>query len=190
MKIVLMRHGKPEIDLRGCIDDKYKLCELVTILQNYEHSRLSSEQIPPTSAKQISTECNIVVCSHLPRSIQSAQLLGKTPIMSDPIFRELHTPKINWPTPQLKMIYWIYFLFAIWLLGYHKGTESIWQIRKRAEVASNKLIELAENNYSVLFIGHGVINRFIARALIRKSFRSLNIRAESYWDFVVYEKEN
>jgi len=188
MKIVLMRHGKPETDLHTKLNQKYNMHELVSMLRKYENCNLNENQTPDKLSINISKQCNVCVCSNLPRSIQSAKLLGIDQPIIDDLSHELRVPNLVLPSPQLSMRTWVYFYFGIWLLGYSKDSESVREIRNRATIASKKLIKLAEENESTLFVGHGVINRFIGRALLKKGWQRPKKREESYWDFVVYEK--
>ena len=70
MEIILLRHGKPDFSLSGYI----KANQLNQIAKSYENSRVKISA-PAAVIKQISKQ-HKVVCSHLPRSITSAKLLG------------------------------------------------------------------------------------------------------------------
>jgi broad specificity phosphatase PhoE len=55
---------------------------------------------------------------------------------------------------------------TVWLLGYSPNCETISKTKSRAAQGAQRLIELAEKNCYVLFVGHGFINRYISKELL------------------------
>lgn len=89
MKIILLRHGKPEIENLG----KLKAGDLNQWIESYNASGVHLNHSPPAEAFNIAKECNIAVCSDFRRSIESAKLLGITEVKHiDPLFREMGLP--------------------------------------------------------------------------------------------------
>lgn len=69
MRITLLRHGKPEFELKGSVPAK----ELAMIAKSYNLSGIAG--LPPSDTVSAMKANNVVVCSHLPRSIESADAL-------------------------------------------------------------------------------------------------------------------
>jgi broad specificity phosphatase PhoE len=166
MKIVLMRHGEPKIDLSDILKKRCSANELKTIFDDYIDSGLNTQKTPPLEALRVAKNCNAVVCSDLLRSIESATALGVLNIdFVDSIFREPDVPITNWRYPKLTVFTWGNFFRALWYLGYSKRAEPITSVKQRAETAAIKLQQMANEHGSVVLIGHVIINRFVAKKL-------------------------
>ncbi len=55
-----------------------------------------------------------------------------------------------------------------WLFGYRSNSESFVEAKQRAELGADMLIELAHDNKDVLLVGHGIMNRLITKALVKR----------------------
>jgi hypothetical protein len=53
--------------------------------------------------------------------------------------------------------------------------------------AALRLIELAKSHESVLFIGHGLLNRYVAEFLRANAWHGPTNPGKHYWSFGVYE---
>ena len=81
MQITLFRHGKPEFELKG----KVRARELGSIVESYDLSGIADLPLDETVLAVQSSQ--FVVCSHLPRSIESAKALGCSDIhLQDSLF--------------------------------------------------------------------------------------------------------
>ena len=187
MEIVLLRHGEPEIDLLALSEVKVAANELKALVQSYVSAGIKEGQYLPEAAIEIALKCNAVVCSDLPRSIDSAKALGVEDIyLSESMFREMAIPYANWKSPKLSLRAW-YLLFRLfWLLGYSTNGESIRLARKRVTAASGKLRDIAKQRNSVLLVGHAIVNRFIAKELVATGWDGPKTPGEGYWEFAVY----
>jgi broad specificity phosphatase PhoE len=67
-----------------------------------------------------------------------------------------------------------------WHIGWSQGAESVREARRRAQRAAERLVELAREHGSVMLIGHGQINRLIARALRRMGWHGSR-PGRAYW---------
>jgi broad specificity phosphatase PhoE len=74
------------------------------------------------------------------------------------------------------------------LFGFSRNGESLIDTRIRARQAAAKLIELAEGHRQVLLVGHGFMNRFIARELLRSGWAGPLKPGKGFWGYGVYEK--
>lgn len=163
MKIILSRHGKPAIKIWGGLP-AYRMGEWI---EAYNNSGLEAESKPPKAAIQAATSCNVIVCSHLQRSVESAELLRVSkPIIKKPGFQEMELPFTDWKYPRLSPCIWIMTFRLLWFLGYSKHCVSFRMERKRAKSAAEHLVALAREYDSIMFVGHGMLNRFIVRNLL------------------------
>ena len=185
MKIVMLRHGKPVIpSLR-----KLSASAFSDWVHEYNAAGLCPTSQPPEYALKCADGCNAVVCSALPRSIESAKAFtNKSIVLSDPIFNEAGLPAANWQAIKLSPKIWAVVFRILWLLGYSRYSESYKDARSRVSEAVEKLSELARRYDSVLFVGHGVYNRILANELRRHGWLGPKNPGSSHWAFGVYEK--
>lgn len=138
---------------------------------------------------------SVIVCSHLRRSIHSAQLIGLPTLhLADELFREAELPDIHIPIIKLNPETWSMLFRMFWFVGFSKQAEPLPVFKQRAIVAAEKLIELAINHDTVLFIGHGIINRFLAKELIAREWLGTEAPNDNkywgykYWEYATYTK--
>ncbi|MEE9492610.1 MAG: phosphoglycerate mutase family protein [Gammaproteobacteria bacterium] len=186
MKITLLRHGKPVIPSLN------KLCAAAFYewVQEYNTSGLCSSSKPTTQAFSCAKECNAIVCSNLPRSIESAKALNAGNIvLSNAIFNEAGLPIANWHTLKLSPKIWAVTFRMLWLLGYSRNSESFKETKTRAIEAVKILTELAHEYGSVLFVGHGVYNRILANELRRSGWSGPKNPGSKHWSMGVYHNQ-
>jgi broad specificity phosphatase PhoE len=184
MKIVLLRHGKPDIPHSG----RLRPCEMRKWIESYNCAALDRSLVPSREAVKEAQRCSAVVCSDLPRSVESAKILGVSAVhWSDPNFREADLPCSNWRLPALPPKIWAELFRAVWFMGYPAGGESLKAARSRAVVCAQLLMAIAEEHSSVLFVGHGFINRFIAGELLTNNWQGPAKPGRGYWSYSVYK---
>jgi len=138
-----------------------------------------------------------VVCSDLPRSIHSAEVVGYKNInVIDSIFREAELPELYIPLIKMKPHTWSMVFRIFWYFGVSLNVEPIKSFKLRVTSAAKALIKYSEENDEVLFIGHGIINRFIAKELMsygwhrdQESNRNKHL-GYKYWEYEKYNKGN
>jgi broad specificity phosphatase PhoE len=185
MKIVIMRHGKPEMPVKG----RLKASELGNWVQAYNAAGISRTEHPPAKAVEIAACCKAVVCSDLPRSLQSAEALKIRIDNSDALFREMDLPFPDWNWPRLPILMWAALLRMLWFSGYSSNCESFILSKQRAADATQKLVEMAFKSGSLLLVGHGFINHFIARQLLDNGRHGPSSPGKGHWQFGVYRVE-
>ncbi|HIO92905.1 MAG TPA: hypothetical protein EYG68_08720 [Leucothrix mucor] len=184
MKIILLRHGKPDID----VPEKIRSNEIVEFITRYDAAGIAADSMPPESSMIAANSIKAVVCSHLPRSLDSAKkLTQQSVLLSDEIFREAELPSSNWAYPRLNTMTWFLICRTLWLFGYSQNGESIAKTRKRAKLAADKLEEIAQQHESLLFVGHGFINHFIAKELKRRGWKGAKKSPREHWEYSTYE---
>ena len=60
-------------------------------------------------------------------------------------------------------------------------------MKMRARAAADELVALATEHRSVLLIGHGFMNRYIAGCLLESGWRGPGSINQGYWSFSSYE---
>jgi len=181
MRITLLRHGKPKFELTG----NARASELSEISKSYDLSGIHAD--PSKDSIIQAKRHNIIVCSNLPRSIQSAKALGVTEVHSiSPLFREADIPYFTKGSIKLPVSTWIIVMRGLWFFGLSKNGESLLATRKRAKKATGELILLAKQFESVMLVGHGFINHFIAKELLSSNWSGPKKPASEYWGCSTY----
>ncbi len=183
MKIILLRHGKPDFKIPKYIASK----DISKAIDLYNKAGIANDSIPPQESINIAKNAKVIVCSHLPRSLQSAQKLTEKKIyLSDQLFREASLPSSNSLFPKLPPMAWFTIFRILWLLGYTQNGESVTITRQRAKQATKKLIEIAQQHQSVLLVGHGVFNHFIATELKKQGWKASKKSPQKHWEYTSY----
>lgn len=182
MEIILLRHGKPDF----LINQKVRIRDVPNMVAGYNNSGVSQQ--PTKSAISMAYNCNYIVSSDLPRSIQSARLLGVDEIhLSSCLFREVDLPVSIWPSPKMSSYFWFGFFRLLWFMGHRASGESLTDARQRAQKAMQELMRLAQEHERVLFVGHGLLNQFIAKELLSYGWQGPGRAARDHWDYSAYE---
>jgi broad specificity phosphatase PhoE len=183
VEIVLLRHGKPKINTAG----RVSAADFGEWVSAYDMAGIDEEHKPENGAIQRAERCSFTVCSHLPRSIESARLLNiESPELVSPLFRECEMPYGNWKYPRLSKISWSVFFRVLQLVGYSSNSESYKAIKERSKKCANLLVELAKTHNSVLFVGHGTIIWFIHKHLLTMGWSGPQKSAKKHWEFGKY----
>ncbi|WP_145997836.1 hypothetical protein [Vibrio sp. vnigr-6D03] len=188
MKIVLMRHGQPELDLHSLKSQRFSSHDLGSLVLEYESSDLNFSTLPSEQAIKAAQGCNIAVSSQLPRAISSVRMLGVEEVHHvQKCFRESDLPYLNWQTPKLNFLCWAVIFRLCWLFGFAKNGEPIHEAKERARLGANYLSALANQHESVFLLGHGIMNRLIAKQLKSQGWKQTESTGESYWSYSVFE---
>jgi len=184
MEIIILRHGKPNIPPLTRISP----FAFTKWVNSYNASGLCSSSKPTLEAIEIANKSKVVVCSELPRSIQSATALNVKEItLKSQLFNEAGLPISSLKYPWLSPKVWAVIFRTLWLLGYSNNSESFKEAKVRAAKAAKKLIELAELESCVLFVGHGVYNRMIANELNASGWSGPKSPGTKHWSYGVYK---
>lgn len=185
MQIILMRHGRPAIEARRRLSAR----DFGIWVGHYNAAAIDPASPPTAEAIEQARQAAFVLCSTLPRSLTSAAALGiETPHGRDAAFRELEMPHADWRFPILPVGLWAVLFRLAWAVGYHRHAESFAAARARITTCANTLSQLAAEHGNVLFIGHGSLNWFIARALRQAGWRSSDSTPRQYWQYAVFSR--
>ncbi len=183
MEIVLIRHGKPNIETSG----KVSALDFGSWVSAYNMAGIDNKDQPTVSAIEKANSCAFTVCSNLPRSVESATLLKIVkPNLVSPEFRECEIPYGSWKHLKLSKSAWSVVFRLLQLAGYSNNAESYREIKKRSKKCSTQLIELAKNHGSVLFVGHGALNWFLHKHLVSMGWSGPEKSTKKHWEFGVY----
>ncbi len=183
MRITLLRHGKPAYELKGNVRAR----DLGEIARLYDSSGIVGS--PPSQTIAAVKRDSLVVCSHLERSVESAKALGFTEIhLSDALFCEAAIPYFGGGSITLPIRIWVVILRIMWLFGFSRNGESFASTKKRATEAASRLAVLSTEHQDVLLVGHGFINHFIAKALLKNGWSGPSTPSKQFWGFGIYER--
>lgn len=173
----------PKIDR----DRRLSAAELGIWVAAYNAAGIDLDLRPPQNAIGQASTCAFVMCSNLPRSLESAKALGLDNIGAcESLFREVDLPYASWYFPRLPPSAWTVFFRLMWALGYSGNTESLSEAKARARRCAERLAELAAEHDRVLLVGHGSLNWFVARHLKRMGWSGPKKAPRRYWEFGVY----
>ncbi len=185
MEIILLRHGKPNIPPLK----KIKAFSFKNWIELYNSSGICPTSTPNKNALSIAQKCNAIICSELPRSKESAKALkAKNITLSHHQFNEAGLPSSNWRGLKLSPYTWAVIFRILWLFGYSNNSESFKETKIRAENSAKKLIELAKEHKSILFVGHGIYNKLLAKQLISLGWSGPSNPGSKHWSFGIYKK--
>ena len=189
-----MRHGRPVFDHRGWIAPKDMAARIAGYneagipIEAGADAKIGADGRAYEAAKVTARDGGCIVASDLPRSVQSARALANgCEVLCESLFREADMPYGMWGWPVLPYRFWCAVFRVAWLCGFSGRAESLAVAQARAGDGSQRLMDLARERGSVLLVGHGVMNRLIARALLARGALGPRRLAHGYWSMEVYE---
>lgn len=190
MRIILLRHGRPELDLDAIKHQRLSSLALGEIVKAYLTTDLHPETTPPQEARALAASCAFCLTSDMPRAISSARLLSVAhKAVLDNTLREADLPYLNWHRPILRLATWTFLFRVFWLFGFSQNAETIREAQRRALKSATKLDQLAIEHGSVLVVGHGIMNRLIARELTKTGWRKTAGTKSQYWSHLIFERD-
>lgn len=181
MTIILMRHGKPDHHARGRLSAQ----GLAEWCEAYDMALVCD--MPPDRSRAIAQQASVIVCSPLPRAHSSLTRLGLQPTEVDALFSEVSVPLIASERLALPPLLWLMLLRLMWLCGYAGESESLVRARQRAARAADRLITLSERG-TVLLLGHGLMNKMIARELRKRGWQAEKHASSRHWSSAIYHR--
>lgn len=179
MTIILMRHGKPDHRSAGWLPAQAmeQWCE------SYDLSQV--EDTPPDRSRRIAATAHYIVSSPLPRARSSLDKLGLQAAQTNAMFREVSLPLMQLSYPTLPPSCWLSVLRILWFCGYAGSVESYQEAERRARQAAIKLIAWSSHG-NVLLVGHGIMNKLIARQLRKEGWLAEKHASSRYWSTAIY----
>ncbi|WP_312242210.1 histidine phosphatase family protein [Pantoea sp.] len=181
MTIILMRHGKPDHQAGGRLNAQ----ALAAWCEAYDLALVCDS--PPPRSVAIASQAQVIVTSPLPRARSSLAKLGMQASEVDALFSEVEIPILPSERIWLPALLWLALLRLLWLCGYAGRAESVQGARERAEQAADKLVALSRNG-TVLLVGHGIMNKMIARALRKRGWQAEKHASSRHWSTAIYHR--
>ncbi|UVM48162.1 histidine phosphatase family protein [Pseudomonas sp. B21-015] len=176
-----MRHGQPKL----VATEKMSALDMKDWIEHYNRSEIINQPVPDASM-QLATAATVIVSSNAPRALTSVRALGLNPALVDALFCEAQLPYGHWKWPRLSPFTWAFLLRVLWLCGYSRSVESVGTARMRASTAAQRLQFLASEG-PVLLLGHGFMNRMIAKQLVADGWIRQTRNGSRYWSATVYQ---
>ncbi len=187
-RIITARHGKPNLNR----DVKITARQYGQWWARYDESGLAPGQEPPASLVDLASECGIVLCSTLPRAIETADRIvdGARIVPRNALFVEAPLPPPPVPFIKLSPTAWGRISRAFWFIGYSPGdTESHRKARGRVRRIADKLIAEAAEGQDVLLCAHGYLNWMFDRHIRRRGWERVVHEGENeYWSYRAYKQ--
>jgi broad specificity phosphatase PhoE len=185
-RIVLIRHGRPEIPVAP------KTCHkgFRIYIGAYEEAGLDPQEVPPEELQELVADIAAVFTSDRKRAHESAKLLApKAELVIDPLFMEapLASPRI--PLLRMRVPKWAVVARVLWYAGYHPEIENYAKAKRRAAQAAGILQQQAEAAGAVALVAHGYFNYLIGRELGRRGYRKTGAHRARFWNAVVYSRD-
>ena len=175
-----MRHGKPLLPQTGWIT----AAQMGRWIDQYNEAVVAVDSAPSINVSLARSATTIVTSTTL-RAVSSVQALGRDATVTDALFCEAQLPFAPWRFLRLPTALWVAFFRLLWLCGFSRNAVSVQTTKVRAKAAAQTLIALAEQG-SVLLVGHGIMNRLIARELVAAGWQAPARHANNYWSATAY----
>ncbi|MBK5418646.1 histidine phosphatase family protein [Pseudomonas sp. TH31] len=179
-EIILMRHGQPNLD----VVDKVSALDMKRWIEQYDLSEIINQPVPKASV-ELAVTAKVIVSSSAPRALTSVRALGLQPTLVDEVFCEAQLPYGRWTLPRLPPFTWVFIFRILWLCGFSGKVESARQAKIRANTAAQRLQSLTGEG-AVLLLGHGIMNRMIAKQLEAAGWTRHKSNGNRYWSATSY----
>ncbi|SFZ98189.1 hypothetical protein MNB_SV-5-1495 [hydrothermal vent metagenome] len=161
-QIILVRHAEVKIDNPLIYSSQMK-----TWIEKYNTTAIDVTEISD-ELKTLVENADILLTSGLSRTKETLKIFNKEPDYSHIVFNEAELPYSDLTLFKIPANIWTIFFRIAWLLGYSNHSESYKEAKIRAEIAADKLIDFTNQYKNILFVGHGVMNRLIIKALRKR----------------------
>jgi len=185
-RIILIRHGRPHID----IAPRTGHSGFRDYIDAYEEAGLDPADAPPEEIQDLVKELAAVFTSGKPRAAQSARVLAPgAELIADPLFAEAPLPSPRIPLLRMKVPKWAVIARILWHAGYHPEIETYTSAKRRAQDAAGILMARAKSQGAVALVAHGYFNFLIGRELKTHGFAKSGSHRAKFWNAVVYERD-
>ena len=179
MKIFLVRHAEPDIDLKGWTN----ILEHRKLLRKYYRAGIVLNEVKLNRITNIIGDSVTVYSSNLPRAVLTAKtVFPEKDIIQERMFKEVELPAVRIP---IKANYFIWKSISriFWIISLSRK-ENFVRIKNRIFTAADKLIKEAEQQDIVLF-GHGIMNSLITLRLLSKGWKYKGSPINNYWNVII-----
>jgi broad specificity phosphatase PhoE len=177
-QIILVRHGRPAAANATPISGR----EVGQWVIHYNGLGIDRGCPPPLALSRLVASAGCVMASDLRRARESAEwLCSQTPLRIDSELREAVLPDALPSSLRMHPGVWVVLARIGWWLDWCASEESVDATRQRAGRTADRLCALAREHESIVVVGHGMFNRFVARELVARRWRGPAIMPGAYW---------
>jgi broad specificity phosphatase PhoE len=186
LRIVLARHGRPDRppDFERTISGH----DIGRWYRRYDGFGIVAGVEAPAVLREAAASAGCVVASDARRAIETAARLSPgNRVHIEPVLREVGFPESLGVPFRLPAEACVLIARALQLLRWCDCDEPVSATRERAAIAAETLSRLAREHETLVVIGHGWFNGFIASELRRLGWRGPRWPPRSYWASAIYE---
>ena len=154
-EIIFIRHGKVDVNPNDKINSK----DLEQWVKAYDMAKLDVNSKPNDEVHTVVNNADFLLTSILPRTLESASHFEKKIDEKNALFNELPLPAIHIPYFEFKAKTWLIILRLVLFFA-----------RSDKEYVAKALIPLLERSKehdSLVLIGHGGLNYYMHKALLK-----------------------
>lgn len=189
MKVSLIRHGRPAVDLSTRITGRQFAAWLVA----YDQAGLD-RSLPPSAALLCSlADCQLWLTSPTRRASESAHCLTlalHSQLVAAPTPDAAEAPlpaKLVWPFPTRSTTL-VAIARILWLLRLAPTKEEKSTVSLRARRLADHLTVRSHEAAHVALVGHGYMHIFTRRALESSGWKCLRAQGHGYWSCTQFER--
>jgi broad specificity phosphatase PhoE len=184
--ILLVRHGRSALNQTT---RQLTAAEFRAWIESYHQYGIETG-MPSNSLVAEARAAAFVVCSNLPRAIESAHRIAPgREVTVTPQLHEAGWPLSgNWAGLRLPLHVWDWIFHRLWQCGARSVGESAHTARLRAREVCAWLESLARKQSPILVVGHGTFNQFLATELRLHHWQGPRHPADHYWGVTRYER--
>ncbi len=176
-QIILIRHAKVDIDATQKID----INSLHKWINLYDQATIDKKSIPTKEVITTINQADIILTSNLKRAIDSAKRLNIDIYEKSTLFNELEIPKIDIPFLKLTPKRWLVLLRVLSFLDIGSTSTTLKKSKLQAQKAVKKLLKLSNKYDKIALIGHGGMNYFIRKALLKEGWKLTSKPSNKNW---------
>ena len=183
--ITLARHGPVDVSWNSRIPGG----NFASFVEGFKAAGIVPTSEPPSVACRGAREAHTLICSDLPRAVESMQLIAPGRYyLQEALFREAEIPTPFRTSIPLRIATWAVVARVLWYIRKWPETESPREARERAKRATDVLETLVAQDGSVFLLGHGYFNAAIARQLRRRGWRGPKFPSTRHWSAITYRR--
>lgn len=186
-RIIVVRHGRPVLNREE--GPRLDWLAYRDWWSRYEQSPLAEGQSSSDALVREIPDDAVIFSSVRPRAMQTADHLARgRSVTRNEVFNEAPLPPPRWRVRYLPKT-WNKIARVVWLMGYHGGDEHISQVRLRASVAADLLVNAASDGRDVVLAAHGWFNRMLRPELKKRGWACVYDGGDKYWSYRIYQRK-
>src|SRR4051812_12444798 len=187
LQIVLARPRRP--DLPAGLERAIFGHEIGRWYRRYDESGIVHGVEPPAGLRAAAAAAGCVIASDSRRALETAASLGLTQnVRVESALREVGFPESLALPVRLTPGAWVLIARAMQMLRCCECEEPVPATRARAVIATDTLSQLAKDHGTLIVVGHGWFNRFVARELRQRGWRGPRWPPTGYWSTATYRR--